>query len=244
MRALLVQPSFGERSWFGKPMAMRQVDEWPVPLQLLALFYYRAQPIGLGMVASSVPPHHEVRILDLRLQHDDALEQEISAFRPDIVGVSCMFTCAVNSTLRTVRRIRAAAPGTFIVVGGHAPSLAPEQVDIDEVDAIAIGEGEVIFPVLLERLEQGRDWHDLPGLAFRVDGVLRRPASGVMLVDDLETLPLASSRPMTLYAEQDQVLPWRVEAISTSRGCPFRCSFCAVQKMYQGRYRCVSAERA
>ena len=244
MRILLVRPALKLLGWWGRESTGLVADkDSAVVVQLTSYFYNRGRPIAVEMVAASVPERHEVHILDLCNADDSSLEEELAAFQPGIVGVSCTFTCAINSTLHTLRRIRAASPDAFVIVGGHAPSMAPEYF-ADEADAVAVGEGEVILPPLIERLEQGRDWHDLPGLAYHVNGVLCRPASGPALVGDLDGVPPPAERRLPHYVGQWRPPTGQVEPLFTSRGCPGRCSFCAGGNSSHGRYRWMSAERA
>lgn len=225
MRILLVQP--------------------PIKANLLYSLKDVAEPLALEMVAACIPQHHEVRIIDLRLEPEGLLEQVLASFAPQVVGVTCMFTCAVNSAVRTLRQIRAVAPKAFLVVGGHEATLAPQHFDLPQVDAIAIGEGELIFPPLVERLEQGQEWRGLPGLAYRADGALHFTQPSNLMVDNLDTLPFLARHLTAHYAERyHQMHGHTVALVSTSRGCPFRCTFCTVETLYQGRFRTMSAGRA
>lgn len=224
MRILLIQPRYNDHISFGINVMV--------------------EPLALELLASSVPEHHEVRIVDLRFESEGALAQVLSSFQPDLVGLSCIFTCLVNSTLSTARQVRVMAPKAFIVVGGHASTMAPEHFDIAEVDAIAIGEGERIFPPLVERLERGQEWRALPGLAYRDNGRLRRTQPSNLLVDDLNTLPRPACQLTRQYADRYHLMHgYPLALVSTSRSCPYRCTFCAVASFYRGRCRYISPDR-
>src|SRR3954470_6066841 len=51
-----------------------------------------SEPVALTSVAAAVCEEHEVRILDMRLEPEDALARELVRFNPDIVGTTSMTT--------------------------------------------------------------------------------------------------------------------------------------------------------
>ena len=133
MRILLVQPDYVEGIGF----------------RLAAL----PEPLHLEMIAATVS-EHEVRILDMRL--DAGLEAAVESFAPDLVGITAL-TTEVYSALEVAQRVKSMSPEIFVVAGGHHASLLPEDFQVAEVDAIAIGEGEQVFPQLVAALAGRRD---------------------------------------------------------------------------------------
>jgi len=79
-------------------------------------------------------------------------------------------------------------------------------------DAVVVGEGEQIWPTVLEDFEKGN---------------LRRIYSGHR--PDLEKMPIPRR---DLFAER-----YFVQTVQTSRGCPFNCNFCSVTRFNGGEYR-------
>ena len=201
-----------------------------------------SEPVGLTSVAAAVPDH-EVRILDMRLEPDDALARTLATFRPDVVGTTSMTTDAyqAKAVLRMARQI---LPDCLTVIGGHHPTLAPEAFDEPYVDVIVRGEGELTFSELIACAAEGRDFAGVTGVQWLDDTGARRveaPRSQTVCLDDL---PAPNRSLIAQYAGRyffTAVMP--MASIFTSRGCSFDCNFCAIWEYYERRVRYLSAPR-
>ena len=60
-------------------------------------------------------------------------------------------------------------PSSFVFVGGYLPTLSYEQVlnSISGLDCCVIGEGELTCKELMECICHGRDWRNVPGIAYK-----------------------------------------------------------------------------
>src|ERR1035437_4277594 len=110
------------------------------------------EPLALELLAATLGLDHDVRILDMRIDAD--LASALKAFSPDMVAVTALTTevYAAHDVLRAVKRFD---PKVFTVMGGHHASLIPEDFFLPDVDAIALGEGELVFPQLVQAIEAG-----------------------------------------------------------------------------------------
>lgn len=198
-------------------------------------------PHHLERLAGALRDHHDVRILDLRIEGN--MRAELAAFAPHVVGISCV---AANSGLAqaVLREVKRLAPDTVTVIGGHHPSLYPHDCAVTGVDFVVIGEGENTLRELLAALETARDPRSVPGLGYREDGGFR--LSPRRELADLDALPLPDRRLTEKYRRRRLYYraSWRpVDLCITSRGCPFRCKFCGLWKINQGRFRHRHPER-
>ena len=110
----------------------------------------------------------------------------------------------------------------LIVAGGVGFSVMPEQVLTQcDADAGVWGEGEFVFPELAQRLDQGREWRDLPGLVRRTDTGWQRNAAAF---GDLATLPTMSR---TLVDNRRYFEVGGQAGFETKRGCTAPCIYCA-----------------
>lgn len=56
-----------------------------------------SEPVALTSIGAAVMDEHEVHVLDLRLEDEDALVRTLASFRPDIVGTTSMTTDAFQA---------------------------------------------------------------------------------------------------------------------------------------------------
>jgi B12-binding domain/radical SAM domain protein len=116
---------------------------------------------------------------------------------------------------------------TFVAGGPH-PSGDPEGTLEMGFDVVVVGEGERTFPDSLVHLFDGDSLTDLPGLAFRDEGQVKR--SGRAPVVDIDAFPPFAVR----HA--------RFAPVEISRGCPYACAFCQTPFFMGGRMRHRSVE--
>ena len=198
---------------------------------------FRVPPLGLGYLAAVLERREfEVKIIDLNVESSTAFEESLSRERPEVVGVSCVIGNAPQA-LTIVSKVKAHFPECFVVVGGPYASIMGEVTLVRhwEIDAAVVGEGEVTFVELLERLKNKQGLNDVKGLIFR-DGSKIRSNSSRDPVEPLDSLPFPAREklPMKLYGENAGVL-------FTSRGCPYQCVFCS-RSVFGRRWRGYSPE--
>ncbi|MEK6916994.1 MAG: radical SAM protein [Nanoarchaeota archaeon] len=208
-------------------------------------------PLGIAQLSAVLKKQgHETKAVDLRVEKE--LTNVIKQFRSDIISVSGYF-----SSIASLQKLCGFIKSKFdtpIVLGGIHPSLHPvtifdtdESVDYlldDNLDFVITGEGEVVFPELLNRLKK-KDFKKIKGLYFRNKNKWiknkERP-----LVDNLDELPFPDFSlfdikkyiPHPKHYKRTPAIP-----MSTSRGCTWgRCTFCW-QSDLKGYYRKQSPKR-
>ena len=207
-------------------------------------------PVSLGYLASCLAESGwRVRIFDFKLTGTDraALFQELVEWGPDLAGISSM-TIEMPFAMRLAKQVKKRLPGVPLVFGGVHPSALPEEtIKETGADFVVRGEGENSFTRLAQALQRGdTEFHNLPGICFiNGDGFVATPDEP--MVDDLDTLPMPawelippqkySDHPWQLFKRRDVVAP-----ILTSRGCPFRCSYCASSKVHGRKLRLRSPQ--
>lgn len=207
-----------------------QPPKAPLTLGGEDVFIY--EPLALEYVAAGVAPDHDVRILDMRF--GDSLPETLQSFQPDIVGLTA-YTVHVNVVRRLCQQIKDWNPRVLTVVGGHHATVMPEDFLSPFVDVVVIGEGVVTFREIVARVEQGETFDGIAGIAVAGgDGMVRtepRP------MPELDAFPLPARRLTSAY-RAGYYSEWMkpLASLRTSKGCPFRCSFCALWKLTGGRY--------
>jgi len=139
-----------------------------------------------------------------------------------LVGFS-VYTWNAAEFLDAIKHIKASCPEITVVVGGPHVQRAEDFLHGDGIDVVALSEGEASFAELLDAPTRA-EWPSVAGLAFLSDaGELvktpERPRRKILdeLPSALEVVPLRDADGRRLY---------KSVAYETSRGCPFKCSFC------------------
>ncbi len=186
--------------------------------------------LGLAYLAAvSERRGDETRIHDGDVEELPVAEA-VRQFGPALIGITAN-TTQVMSAWREAQAIKAVAPQTPIILGGPHPTILPhESLERPEIDGVVRGEGEDTWRELSERVAAGAPWAGVAGLSYRQDGQIKdnfdRPAL------DLDRLPRPAyhlfkmERYTNLQPLMDHVAGGSFP-IMTSRGCPYRCSYCS-----------------
>jgi radical SAM superfamily enzyme YgiQ (UPF0313 family) len=160
---------------------------------------------------------------------------------PDVVGITST-TSTINQAFEAAKVAKRLLPYCTVVMGGPHVTFSDLSTlaSCEEVDIVVRGEGEVTLIELLERLEDGRGVKGVLGLTYREEGRARREPDRP-LIENLDSLPFPSYKhlPLNLYRSFGLKVPSL--PVVTSRGCPFKCSFCVAWKLNKGIWRTRSA---
>lgn len=202
------------------------------------------EPLGLECVAGALEPDgHECLILDLRIDSLAGGMSKLRAFAPQVVGIQCPFTTERHRILALARKVKAAVPGVFVLIGGHDASRDPGWFEDPAVDAIALGDGEEVVPAFIDALERGSDLKKVPGLALNTKRgfFMTGPAPARR---DIDELPMPARHLIKDYAPHYYInFRKPLALLETARGCPFKCNFCSVWKFHESTYREKSPQR-
>jgi radical SAM superfamily enzyme YgiQ (UPF0313 family) len=195
-------------------------------------------PLGLACVASATQKAgYDVAMVDLMVEKDtrSALKEAIEGFSPDIIGISVRNIDDQNMEnpiflLDPVKEIVAGCrslSGARIVLGGAGYSLFPESaLSFLGADLGIQGEGEVVFPELIERMERGASLSGLSGLYVPSHGFQCKRT----FTKNLDTLPLPDTDLWPIPSQKEKL--WM--PVQTRRGCPLSCSYCSTE-VIEGR---------
>lgn len=178
----------------------------------------------------------QVRVVDaaVDMERVEDLGRILDEFRPETVGLSGLTneTTLFARMAATVRRSRERA---CIVAGGPIASSDPEGVlaQVPEVDVAVVGEGERTFVELVRARMAGAGAGAVRGVCHRDERGRPHRTPRRAFIDDLDELPRLDWGEVRLdaygrvYNFNDlPVLDGRYVPLFTSRGCPYRCTFC------------------
>jgi radical SAM superfamily enzyme YgiQ (UPF0313 family) len=165
------------------------------------------------------------------------LRQLVIEQNPDFIGISAL-TTKFGSVIQTARFCRQVLPKVPIIAGGAHASTMPElTASIPEVDYVLRGESDESFTELLEALRDRKDLGHIGSLTWKKDGkIIHNPDRP--FVQNLDSLPLPDRKALMNpehYSSEDMGI------ILTSRGCPFRCSYCFHMWERKVRFRSVES---
>lgn len=189
------------------------------------------EPLHLEMVAATVPDH-QVAILDMRVDSD--LPGALQKFQPDLVAVTAL-TPEVYAAQDILKQVKIFSPDIVTVVGGHHATLLPQDFFIPQVDVVALGQGELMFPLLIEAVAHHTDLHHVPNIIWqdRLHNFIANPRTDEKV--DMDALALPRRDLTAAYRDSYFfLLDKHNAAIATGRGCPYRCNFCSVHEFYHG----------
>jgi len=179
---------------------------------------------------------------------------EIFEEKPDIIGFSC-YIWNMSQMIVLLRNLRLVLPQSFLVAGGPEVSFDPEDllIRVPQLDGVIIGEGEKVFPDLIENLFRGKFPFQVRNLVWRFravsargnlvmdliperfPGKVRKDGTDIIVsnqieseLPDLNDLPNPYSQPENFHG--------RLVYAETSRGCPFHCEFCISSTIRGIRY--------
>jgi radical SAM superfamily enzyme YgiQ (UPF0313 family) len=164
------------------------------------------------------------------------LVDKILATGPDVLGITC-YSSGMNSVKIICENIKRKTNIPIILGGIHPTSLPLHSLKYTGADIVVIGEGELTLSEVLQVLNQ-KDSSQLD----QIEAIAYKSADGRIVMNenknyigDLNTL----SFPQRDIFEKDL---YYGDVISTSRGCPFDCNYCASKVMWSRKVRFRSVE--
>ncbi len=197
------------------------------------------EPLALEYLAAGCGSHHDVRILDMRLDED--LHGVLQGFRPRVVGITA-YTVHVNRVKKLFEEVRTFDPKIVTIAGGHHATVSPEDFATPFINVVVAGEGVQAFAEILKSLEGNGGPAGIPGARPIGKETILIDRSGEEI--DLDALPFPR-RDLTAEYRGAYSTDWMrpLASIRTSKGCLFRCKFCALWKLTGGRYVTRRPER-
>ncbi len=204
-------------------------------------------PVGL-LYTSSVLNHegYKIKIIDMRVEDnwEKTLIKELKD-SPTCVGITVKTGIPILDGLKASRLVKEHDKDIPVVWGGVHSSILPEQTLQDKnIDFVVQGEGEYTLYELVKALENGKpDFSDIRGLWYKKNSKPKSaPLREFANLDDLPDLPYNLIE-IKKYTEDKYHFDEGTVTLQTSRGCPYRCTFCYNNTFNRSTWRAMSPER-
>jgi len=187
-------------------------------------------PLGLLYLAGYLEKFskYDVTVIDSQIEKLDysGLASRVNSIKPDIAGITAM-TLTMIDVIETIKVVKKINKEIRIVLGGPHVHLFPEEtIRLKNIDYLVLGEGEKILKELLDRIDDKSELRKVPGLVFKdKENVIN---TGIPpTIKNLDEIPFPA-RDMVPYKKYNSLLTKGdiATTMMTSRGCPFKCSFC------------------
>jgi anaerobic magnesium-protoporphyrin IX monomethyl ester cyclase len=229
MKFSFINPSPPSQSMYMVPTA------WP-PLGIL----YCAGTLNAGGI--------EVSLLDQPAK-GFSLDQTVKWVKqedPDIIGFSVLLSAAKEAP-KIAERVKQENPDITVVFGSHHATFNAERIlqKYPFVDIVVRGEGEHTSLEIARALEKQNELDKIQGIAFRKNGrIVSTPDRP--LNKDVDALPFPD-RGLAKVEYVSAIFGAKINTkkfttVLSSRGCPFRCSFCGIRKFARKVWRPRSVE--
>jgi len=192
----------------------------------------RYTPLGILYLSASLKNALSLGTFEVKLINKD-IEKNLQSFRPDIVGITAV-SQNFNHAIRHAKMV--CKEGLPTIVGGVHISMIPECLT-EDMDVGCIGEGELtiieLMKVFLEHKSFPTDeLQKIDGIVFWKNGK-RIKTPNRTAIREMDQIILHPDR--TLEG------PVKHAYVFSSRGCPYRCVFCASSR-YWNQVRFFSPE--
>lgn len=209
-------------------------------------------PYNLCLLASMIEDICDVSILDaykLNMGKGD-FKSALSRLNPDVVGITVLMDQYAPAGHDVARIAKSINKDIQVIIGGVYATTNPQRAIKDRnIDFVVIGEGEY---VLRELVGYFMKKNPLPtkGICYRFKKKINNTGHSDF-IQDLDGIPMPAYHLIEFekYANGrlnrksvDSPRDYPYARIFTSRGCPFRCSFCQVGSIAGRNFRARSVQ--
>jgi radical SAM superfamily enzyme YgiQ (UPF0313 family) len=169
----------------------------------------------------------------------ETIEEEIALLKPDVVGISSLFTAYFREALEVAARVKKRSHAIVVMGGSHASAVPESLLASAHVDYVIRGEGERPFVDFLRCLMNQMPVENVVNLAYKRRGeFVLNPIAENYPIDELPMPDLSDFTPAS-YSLAGKPLTFMI----TSRSCPHRCSFCSVHTTFGTDFRRRSLDK-
>lgn len=209
-------------------------------------------PLGILLLGTILKNQgHQVRLLDQAsngFTFDEVLRW-IKQVDPEVLGISAM-TVGFLSSIKISEMAKKWNPNLKIVIGHYHPTICSDKI-LEKynhiIDYCVRGENEYIFSNIINYLEKSpnREPDEILGISYRINGKVKHNPD-CPVTKDMDDLPFIDRSLLKYQYRQNlagiELMDSKLATTFFTRGCPYSCTYCAVSKFTNNRYRTKSPE--
>jgi len=195
-------------------------------------------PLSILSLAALLEGRYSYEIVDGNFEPDleGTLARTIRETNARYLAITVMPGPQLLQAIPVTQNLKKLFPDLKVIWGGYFPSLHANVVlQSGFIDFVIRGQGELSFLELIDDLERGAPFDQIPGLSFVRSGeVVHNPKRPVTDPNTLPSLPYHRLDVKRYIGKT--YLGTRTMTYHSSFGCPFLCGFCAVAAIYNARW--------
>jgi radical SAM superfamily enzyme YgiQ (UPF0313 family) len=211
------------------------IGKWDVSLRKSVASGAYLPPLGILYLAKLLENNgHAVDVVDFNAENvsEDKIKKKIKI--SDAVGIT-IYTepIALNNSKILTNLVKESDPNIPVLIGGPHCSLYPEKaINNINADICVVGEGELIINKIAEAIEGKRKLSTIPSIYYREGDQIKKTKEAEQ-IGDLDSLSFPSRHLVDKYEygymTGVKLSKGKLTSFLASRGCPFRCKFCAMR---------------
>lgn len=207
---------------------------------------YKGVPLSLLAIAAPLEKlGYKIKIIDATVD-DEYIQKILGTVNNTIIclGITSMTGYQIYDGLKVAKLVKERCPHIPIVWGGFHPSILPKQtVSNPYVDIVVRGQGERTFAQLIYHLKNNLPLNSILGITYKENGkIIENPDRPFEDINNFPPVPYHLVDVEKYVTDHPFVGPRSINYVS-SQGCPYRCAFCADQRVYKRRWSGLKAQR-
>ena len=200
--------------------------------------------LGLGFIATYVKEHSncEVEVIEPALQHISEEDVLLKSKQSDYVALTC-YTESRFQVFDFAKKVKQMNPNCKIIVGGaHVNSLDELILKYYQcIDIVVSGEGEQAILDIISN----KPMSNIPNITWRNNEAIVKNTSCIFAKNIDKFKYDYSIVYHQLSKWKDLEVPLNIQKLNAipfiaSRGCPYRCSFCASHEIWNKQFRTLN----
>ena len=201
------------------------------PLKTVGITGQIYPPLGILYLASYVRQHLkdiEIKAIDGYQENTQKIIKRILKYKPEILGVS-FTTQAATGAYYLINEIKKLNKNITVVTGGAHPTILPDETfKLSNADLVVVGEGEITFCEIVEKVMNNEDTRFIDGTFHKENGKIIRNKERPF-IKDLDSIPFPA-RDLLDINEYPGYMYKKLgfdTSIISARGCPYNCIYCS-----------------